>query len=41
VEVIVAFMAVLELIKALRLQAEQDQLFGDISLIALESSESA
>ena len=36
VEVIVAFMAVLELIKDLRLWAEQDALFGDISLVALE-----
>ena len=35
VEVIVAFMAVLELIKDLRLWAEQDALFGDISLVAL------
>jgi segregation and condensation protein A len=37
VEVIVSFMAVLELIKALRLSAEQDALFGDISLVALET----
>ena len=35
VEVIVAFMAVLELIKALQLWAEQAALFGDISLVAL------
>ena len=35
VEIIVAFMAVLELIKALTLRAEQDALFGDISLVAL------
>jgi segregation and condensation protein A len=35
VEVIVSFMAVLELIKALRLSAEQDALFGDIELVAL------
>ncbi len=34
-EVIVAFLAVLELIKGLRLRAEQDGLFGDISLVAL------
>lgn len=33
-EVIVAFIAVLELIKSLRLEAKQDQLFGDISLVA-------
>ena len=38
VEVIVAFLAVLELIKALRLRAEQDALFGDISLVALEEN---
>jgi segregation and condensation protein A len=35
IEVIVSFMAVLELIKALKLQAEQDVAFGDISLTAL------
>ena len=35
-EVIVSFMAVLELIKALVLRAEQDALFGDISLIGIE-----
>lgn len=40
IEVIVAFLAVLELIKALRLRAEQDALFGDISLVALENGES-
>ena len=34
-EVIVAFIAVLELIKALRLEATQDAPFGDISLVAL------
>ena len=34
-EVIVAFIAVLELIKALRLEAAQDAPFGDISLVAL------
>ena len=39
IEVIVAFLAVLELIKALRLRAEQDAIFGDISLVALEPSE--
>ena len=36
IEVIVAFLAVLELIKGLRLRAEQDAPFGDISLVALE-----
>jgi segregation and condensation protein A len=36
IEVIVAFLAVLELIKELRLRAEQDALFGDISLVAVE-----
>jgi len=35
-EVVVAFLAVLELIKALRAQAEQDTLFGDIQLVALQ-----
>lgn len=39
IEVIVAFLAVLELIKALRLRAEQDAVFGDISLIALGEGE--
>ncbi len=39
IEVIVAFLAVLELIKALRLRAEQDALFGDISLVALREDE--
>jgi segregation and condensation protein A len=34
-EVIVSFLAVLELIKALRLRAEQDALFGDIKLVGL------
>jgi len=34
-EVIVAFLAVLELIKGLRLLAEQDVLFGDINLVRL------
>ena len=37
VEVIVSFMAVLELIKNLRVSAEQEELFGDIALVALES----
>ena len=36
IEVVVTFLAVLELIKALRLRAEQDQLFGDIALVAVE-----
>jgi segregation and condensation protein A len=36
VEVIVSLMAVLELIKSLELRAEQDRLFGDINLVALE-----
>lgn len=35
VEVIVSFLAVLELIKALRLRAEQDGLFADILLLPL------
>ena len=35
-EVIVSFLAVLELIKGLQLVAEQDAQFGDINLIALE-----
>ncbi len=35
-EVIVCFLAVLELIKGLRLRAEQDATFGDITLLALE-----
>lgn len=35
IEVIVAFIAVLELIKGLRLEAAQDAPFGDISLVAL------
>ena len=35
IEVIVSFLAVLELIKGLRLRAEQDTMFGDINLIAL------
>ena len=37
VEVIVSFMAVLELIKGLRASAEQGELFGDIALVALET----
>ena len=37
VEVIVAFLAVLELIKGLLLRAEQDGLFGDIDLVAVEA----
>ena len=40
-EVIVAFMAVLELIKALRLRAEQDAKFSDINLVALEQESGA
>ncbi|MDI6857821.1 MAG: segregation/condensation protein A [Dehalococcoidia bacterium] len=36
IEVIVSFLAVLELIKALRLAAEQEELFGDIVLVAVE-----
>lgn len=36
IDVIVSFMAVLELIKGLRLHAEQSALFGDIELVALE-----
>lgn len=35
VDVIVAFLAVLELIKAVQLSAEQDTIFGDISLVAV------
>jgi segregation and condensation protein A len=35
-EVIVSFLAVLELIKGLRLRAEQDAGFSDINLVALE-----
>ncbi len=37
IEVIVAFLAVLVLIKGLRLRAEQEALYGDISLVALEN----
>lgn len=39
IEVIVSFMAVLELIKGLRLRAEQDTLFADIDLVAVEGKE--
>lgn len=35
IEVIVSFLAVLELIKALRVRAQQDGLFGDILLVSL------
>lgn len=35
-EVVVAFLAVLELIKMLRASAEQDSLFGDIQIVALQ-----
>ena len=37
-EVIVAFLAVLELIKGLRLIAQQDAIFGDISLVRLSGA---
>lgn len=40
-EVIVSFLAVLELIKSLKLRAEQDDLFGEISLVALLEAPSA
>jgi chromatin segregation and condensation protein Rec8/ScpA/Scc1 (kleisin family) len=36
-EVVVAFLAVLELIKTLLARAEQDALFGDIQVVALQS----
>jgi segregation and condensation protein A len=36
IEIIVAFLAVLELIKGLKLRAEQDALFSDISLVAVQ-----
>ena len=36
VEVIVSFMAVLELIKVMTLRVEQDVAFGDISLVGIE-----
>lgn len=37
-EVVASFLAVLELIKSNRLRAEQSELFGDITLVALEES---
>ena len=37
-EVVVSFLAVLELIKSDRLRAEQSELFGDIRLVALEEA---
>jgi len=37
-EVVVSFLAVLELIKSNRLRAEQSELFGDIRLVVLEES---
>jgi segregation and condensation protein A len=37
-EVVVAFLAVLELIKSNQLRAEQSELFGDIRLVALEEA---
>ncbi len=37
VEIIVSFLAVLELIKAGRVWGQQEELFGDISLVAIES----
>ncbi len=39
IEIIVAFLAVLELIKGLKLRAEQDALFSDISLVRVEEGE--
>lgn len=39
-EVVVSFLAVLELIKAQRVVAEQERLFGDIRLVPLEVAES-
>jgi segregation and condensation protein A len=39
-EVVVSFLAVLELIKSSRLRAEQSELFGDIRLVALEEASS-
>ena len=41
VEIIVAFLAVLEVIKALRVRAEQDAMFGDIMLVAIDPNEVA
>ncbi len=38
VEVIVSFLAVLELIKALRVRAQQDGLFADILLVSLTTA---
>jgi len=35
-EVVLAFLAVLELIKVLQARAEQDELFGEIEIVALE-----
>jgi segregation and condensation protein A len=40
VEIIVSFLAVLELIKAQRVEAEQVELFGDILLVPLKRGES-
>ncbi len=40
-EVVVSFLAVLELIKANRLRAEQWELFGDILLVAISGQQSA
>jgi len=39
IEVVVSFMAVLELIKGLRLRAEQNAPFGDIDLLFVEQAE--
>jgi len=39
-EVVVSFLAVLELMKSSRLRAEQSELFGDIRLVALEEASS-
>jgi segregation and condensation protein A len=38
VEIIVSFLAVLELIKAGRVWGQQEELFGDISLVAIGTS---
>jgi segregation and condensation protein A len=40
-EIIVSFMAVLELIKGLRLRAQQDAAFGDITLVSVEPADEA
>ncbi len=40
-EVVVSFLAVLELIKAQRVAAEQERLFGDIRLVPVEANETA